>query len=159
MPAEPIWFLDTLVEVNLDGAATGGAYALLTCTAPPGHMPPPHVHAREDEGFVVLEGELTLHTAAGSRPLGPGDAVHAPRGEVHTIEVTGGEPCRWIVLSLPAGFERFVRALGTPAPVRELPPVQAPDIERLVRIAGDHGITFAGPPGSRPAELVSPGGR
>ena len=156
MSAQPIWFLDTLMEVHLDAAATGGAYAIVTCTAPPGHMPPPHVHANEDEGFFVLEGELTVHTAEGSRALGPGESAHAPRGEVHTIEVTSSVPARVLVVSSPAGFEAFVRDLGTPAPRRELPVLDGPpDIDRLVRVAGEHGITFAGPPGSRPADLAA----
>ena len=158
MPAEPIWFLDTLVDVHLDAAATGGAYALLTSTAPPGHMPPPHVHVHEDEGFLVLEGELTVHTAQASVVLRPGDAAHAPRGQMHTIEVTGDGPARWLVLSSPAGFEAFVRAVGVPAPRRELPVLDAPpDLDRLVRIAGEHGIRLVGPPGARPADLVTAG--
>jgi len=40
-----------------------------------------------------------------------------------------------------------------PAPRRELPPREAPDVERLGRLAAEHGITLLGPPGMRPAEL------
>jgi mannose-6-phosphate isomerase-like protein (cupin superfamily) len=151
-----IWFLDTHVDVHIDAEATGGAYALLSCTAPAGHMPPPHVHANEGEGFLVLEGELTVHTAEGSVALGPGQSGHAPAGEVHTIEVTSDAPARWLLVSAPAGFEAFVRAYGTPAEHDGLPVLDGPpDIERLVRVAGEHGITFAGPPGTRPADLVA----
>lgn len=142
---EPIWFLDTLVDIHIDGAATGGAYALVECFAPAGHMPPPHVHEREAEGFVVLEGELTVHTESGSHRLGPGMACHAPAGEPHTIAVTSDGPCRWMVVSSPAGFEAFVRAYGTPAERRELPVLDGPpDLERLTRVAGEHGIRFVG---------------
>jgi mannose-6-phosphate isomerase-like protein (cupin superfamily) len=151
-----IWFLDTLVDVHVDGEATDGAYAMLTCTAPSGHMPPPHVHANEAEGFLVLDGELTVHTADGSVVLGPGQGGHAPAGEPHTIEVTSATPARWVVVSAPAGFEAFVRAYGTPAERDELPVLDGPpDLERLVRVAGEHGITFTGPPGTRPAELAA----
>ncbi|WP_205699393.1 cupin domain-containing protein [Conexibacter sp. SYSU D00693] len=137
------WFLDTLVDVQVDGAATGGAYAIVTFVAPPGHMPPPHVHATEAEGILVLDGELTVHTGSGSTALGPGEAVHAPSGVPHTIEVTSDVPCRWTVVSSPAGFEDFVRAMGTPAGSRELPVLDGPpDVERLTRVAAEHGITF-----------------
>lgn len=156
---QSFWFLDTLVDINIDATDTGGAYALATCTAPLGHMPPPHVHANEDEGFVILDGELTIHTADGSTTLRAGDGLHAPRGEVHTLEVTGEGPCRWLVVSQPGGFASFVRALGTPAERHELPTLDAPpDLDRLTRVAGEHGITFVGPPGSRPAELVARAG-
>jgi mannose-6-phosphate isomerase-like protein (cupin superfamily) len=140
---ESLWFLDTLVDIHVDGAATDGAYALVECVAPPGHMPPPHVHERDAEGFLVLEGELTVHTADGPRQLGPGMSLHAVAGRPHTIEVTSDTPCRWVVVSSPAGFEQFVRAVGTPAPRRELPVLDGPpDGERLARIAGEHGIAF-----------------
>jgi quercetin dioxygenase-like cupin family protein len=140
---QPIWFLDTLVDVHVDGAATGGDYALVECLAPSGHKPPRHVHETVAEGIHVLEGELTVHTDAGPRPLGPGMAMHAPAGEPHTIEVTSAEPCRWLVVSSPAGFEEFVRAMGEPAPRRELPVLDGPpDVEKLVRVAGEHGIAF-----------------
>ena len=142
-PPKSMWFLDTLVRVHIDGDSTGGAYALLECLAPSGHMPPPHVHAAEAEGFLILEGELTVHTAAGSVVLGVGDSVNAPAGEPHTLEVTSDEPCRWLVMSCPAGFERFVRAFAVPAERDELPVMDGPpDVERLTRIAGEHGITF-----------------
>lgn len=152
------WFLDTLMEVHLDGAATGGAYALVECTAPSGHMPPPHVHDREAEGFLVLEGELTVHTAAGATALRPGMSLHAPAGEPHTLEVTSAGPARFLTISSPAGFEAFVAAFGAPAPRRELPLLDGPpDVERLTRIAAEHGIVFVGPPGATPAQLAAQG--
>lgn len=156
MPARSYWFIDTLVRIHVDGAQTAGAYALAECLAPAGHMPPPHVHASDAEGFFVLEGELTVHTAIGSTVLHPGDALHAPAGEAHTIEVTGDAPCRFMVVATPAGFEDFVRAFGEPAATDSLPVLDGPpDVERLARIAGEHGITFVGPPGTRPVELAA----
>jgi len=156
---QSVWFLDTLVDIHLDGAATGGAYALATVTAPLGHMPPPHVHANEHEGFLILEGELTIHTESGATVLRAGDALHAPKGEPHTLEVTGTGPCRILVVSQPGGFADFVRAFGTPAERHELPVMDGPpDVERLTRVAAEHGITFVGPPGTRPAELAGMAG-
>jgi mannose-6-phosphate isomerase-like protein (cupin superfamily) len=156
MPEQSIWFLDTLMRVHVDGKSTGGAYALLECFAPPGHMPPPHVHAAEAEGFLILEGELSVHTADGTTVLGPGEAMNAPAGEPHTIEVRGDVPARWLVVSSPAGFERFVRAVGRPADREELPVLDGPpDVERLMAVAAEHGITFVGPPGTRPGVLAA----
>jgi mannose-6-phosphate isomerase-like protein (cupin superfamily) len=153
---QSIWFLDTLMDIHLDAAATGGTYDLATCTAPAGHMPPPHVHANEAEGFHILDGELTIHTAEGPTVLRPGDSLHAPAGEPHTLEVTSSEPCRFHIVSQPSGFAAFVRAYGTPAERHELPVLDGPpDVERLTRVAGEHGITFVGPPGSRPADLAA----
>jgi quercetin dioxygenase-like cupin family protein len=149
--SDQIWFLDTLTTVHVSGSETGDAYALLECLAPSGHMPPPHVHAEDAEGFLILDGELTVYTEDGTSTLTAGASFHAPAGHPHTLEVTSDTPCRWLVVSAPAGFEAFVRAFGEPAARSELPVLDGPpDVERLTRIAAEHGITFVGPPGTRP---------
>lgn len=86
MSQQAIWFVDSLVEVLIDGADTDGAYEVATFTSPPGR-PPPHIHANESEVVLVLEGELTLHTAAGPHAVRAGQAGHLPLGEPHTLEV------------------------------------------------------------------------
>ena len=48
------------------GEDTNGKYALWEAIVPPGGGPPPHVHSREEEGFYVLEGEITF-TVNGER--------------------------------------------------------------------------------------------
>jgi hypothetical protein len=52
------------------------------------------------------------------------------------------------VTSTPAGFEAFVRAVGSTRPQTALP---SPD--ELARVAAQHGIEILGPPGTLPAEL------
>ncbi len=42
------------------GDDTNGKYALFEALVGPGGGPPPHVHSREEEGFYVLEGEITF---------------------------------------------------------------------------------------------------
>ena len=42
------------------GDDTNGKYAIWEAIVPPGGGPPPHVHSREEEGFYILEGEITL---------------------------------------------------------------------------------------------------
>jgi mannose-6-phosphate isomerase-like protein (cupin superfamily) len=151
---DSIWFLDTLVRVHARGEQTAGRFGLVECVAPPGHQPPPHVHHREDEGFYVLEGELTVHTADEVVPLGPGAFLNAPGGVPHTISVTSDAPARWLVVSSPAGFEAFVTEYGEPAAADELPVLDGPpDVERLVAVAGRHGIEILGPPGMLPRDL------
>jgi mannose-6-phosphate isomerase-like protein (cupin superfamily) len=149
--SDQLWFLDTLMTVHVSCGQTDGAYALLECLAPAGHMPPPHVHADDAEGFFILDGELTIHTEDGATTLSPGSGFHAPAGRPHTLEVTSATPCRWLAISAPAGFEAFVRAFGEPTARAELPVLEGPpDVERLTRVAAEHGITFVGPPGTRP---------
>ena len=46
------------------GEETQGRYAILEAIVPPGGGPPPHVHSREEEGFYILEGEITFMVGA-----------------------------------------------------------------------------------------------
>lgn len=107
---------------------------------PAGDMPPLHVHHSEDEGFYVIEGELTLFTPGVARTLGPGEFVLAPRGVPHSYRV-GERPCHALVISQPAGFERFVSAVAE---------LESPDPERLGAVAAEHDIEILGPPGMLP---------
>lgn len=154
--SESIWFTDALMRIHIAPEDTGGAYALVEAIAPPGHMPPPHVHERDGEGFFVLEGEVTVYTAAGATVLQPGQGTSAPAGEPHTFRVTSEGPARLLVISAPAGFADYVRACGRPAEREALPVLDGPpDVDLLIREGERHGITFVGPPGSVPADLVA----
>jgi mannose-6-phosphate isomerase-like protein (cupin superfamily) len=129
------------------GADSAGALAVLDVLTPAAAAPPPHVHANEDEAFVLLEGRVTVVIAGEERQLGPGDAALAPRGVPHSFRVESKEPARMIVSCAPAGFDAFVVALGEPARSPGLPS-EAPgpiDFERVARIAGEHGISFVAP--------------
>lgn len=51
------------------GEDTDGKYALWEAVVPPGGGPPPHVHSRDEEGFYILEGEITFQVG-GERVVG-----------------------------------------------------------------------------------------
>jgi mannose-6-phosphate isomerase-like protein (cupin superfamily) len=150
------WFLDTLVRVHVRGEETDGRYGVVESLAPSGHQPPPHVHHDDDEGFYVLEGEITVYAGEDETVLGPGDFLNAPRGVPHTFRVTSATPARMLVTSAPARFDAFVREFATPAERDELPVLDGPpDVERLVATAARHGVEILGPPGMLPAELAA----
>ena len=142
-----IWFLHNRVRIHISGLETDGAFALLESTGPAGDHTPLHVHHLDDEGFYVIEGELTLWVGDAMHVLRAGEGILAPRGVPHTVRV-GDSEARWLVTSTPAGFEAFVRALGTPEP-----PTSMPTPEELTRVAAQNGIEILGPPGMLPGEL------
>jgi mannose-6-phosphate isomerase-like protein (cupin superfamily) len=148
---ESIWFIANLMDVLVEGPD----YELIRAYAPPGDMPPLHVHERDDEGFFVLEGELTLWIGdAEPVVLGPGGFANAPAGVPHTYRVTSAGPASWLLPAAP-GFAAFVREVGVPAERHELPVLDGPpDAERIARIAALHRITLLGPPGMLPSGAV-----
>jgi quercetin dioxygenase-like cupin family protein len=118
---ESIWFTDSLMRVHIAPEDTDGAYALVEALMPPGHMPPPHIHEHDAEGFFVLEGEITLCTEDATTVLRPGQGAHAPAGRPHTFRVTSAGPTRAMLVSAPAGFVHYLRACGRPAERNALP--------------------------------------
>jgi quercetin dioxygenase-like cupin family protein len=154
MSAEPIWFLATLMEIHYP--ADGAQPALIEVTAPAGDMPPLHVHEDEAEAFYVLEGELEVWVGGDTHlALGIGEAVRAPAGIPHSYRA-GEDGARFLV-SAGARMERFIRAMGQPAPERVLPTPAPPDPEVLGPLAAAAGITLLGPPGALPiAETPMP---
>jgi len=152
---DSIWFLDCLIRDLSPGSAPDASYAVLEMTAPPGSQPPPHIHHNEDEGFYVLDGEITLFTPEGEKTLRPGHHLTAPRGVPHTVRA-GPQGVRALVVSAPGGFAAFVRELGVPARHEGLPVLEGPpDLVALTQAAARNGIEFVGPPGALPAHAAA----
>jgi mannose-6-phosphate isomerase-like protein (cupin superfamily) len=145
---EHFWFFGGLTTIKADGAATGGRMTLTEQTAPLGSGSPLHVHHNEDEWFYVLEGELTVWVAGETVVAPAGSFVFGPRDVPHTF-IVSSEEARFLLATQAAGFEGFIRALGTPAPVATIPPAPAapPDMVPVLQAAADHGLEILGPPG------------
>jgi quercetin dioxygenase-like cupin family protein len=144
------WHMGSLFEWHVDGSSSGGALSLAEVKVRPGGEPPLHVHAREDEIFYVLEGELTFMRGVEQIQAGPGTSVVLPRGIQHGFAVHT-PVARMLVMATPAGLEDAFRAFSEPAAERALPPVQQgpPDeafMEALSAEFARHGVTFVGPP-------------
>jgi mannose-6-phosphate isomerase-like protein (cupin superfamily) len=116
------WFLGTLITIKATGEDTGGAFSLLEQLAPPGFGPPLHVHHREDEPFLVLEGRVRFRCGDQEFLVEGGGYVFLPKGIPHTFRIEGSTSARLMQMTLPPGFERVVQEIGVPAPVRRLPP-------------------------------------
>src|SRR3954454_20158727 len=72
------------------GEETDGKYALWEAIVPPGGGPPPHAHSREQEGFYVLDGEITL-TVDGERTVAAaGTFANMPVGVPHAFRNESG---------------------------------------------------------------------
>jgi quercetin dioxygenase-like cupin family protein len=143
---ERLWFLGTLATIKVPGEASGGRFALIEFLFPHGASPPLHTHP-QDESYVVLEGRLTLRAGEERFELEAGGAAVVPMGVAHTFRVDS-DTARVLVLSTPAGLERFIRDGSVPATSSTLPPPDTPRPapEELDRIFRAHGQVNVGPP-------------
>jgi quercetin dioxygenase-like cupin family protein len=139
--AGELHFLGSRCRILATSESTDGRYGLVDMIeVAAGDMPPLHVHHTHDEGFLLLEGKLSLFLPDREIALRPGEFVLAPRGIPHAYQV-GDSPARWLVLSTPAGFEGFVEDV---AALDEVTP------EALTATAAAYGIEILAPPGTRP---------
>jgi quercetin dioxygenase-like cupin family protein len=135
-------FFGVRARVLTDGSQTDGHLGLVELIdAPPGDMPPLHIHHTHDEGFYPRSGELTVFLPGKQVKVGVGDFFLAPPGIPHTYRVSDDGPATWLVTSSPAGFERFVAHIGS---------LEKRDEAEMVAIAATYGIEILGPPGAMP---------
>ena len=73
------------VIFKIDGVDSGGALAVVEHPFEVGGLVPPHIHHREDEFSIVLEGEIGFRSEDTEVVLGPGGYIVKPRGEVHAM--------------------------------------------------------------------------
>ena len=124
------------------GEDTNGKYALIEALVSPGGGPPPHVHSREEEGFYILEGEITF-TINGERVVATaGMFANVPVGTPHSFKNESNKPAKMLVSVAPAGLEKMFMEIGVPlaeGATTALPPTRE-DIEKLLAIAPKYGI-------------------
>jgi hypothetical protein len=71
---EARWYGNSLWEFLVPAEQTGGNLSVFQATMPEGFSPPRHIHTREDEVFVVLEGEPGSTSMASGTSPGPARA-------------------------------------------------------------------------------------
>ncbi len=147
---EALWWFGVLATIKATGEQTGGRYALLEILAPDAYEGVLHVHHFEDEGFYILEGEMTFYVGEQTIKAQPGSFLFGPKEVPHAFTVDSG-PARLLFVLSPAGFEDLVRDMGEPARELTIPPQpEAPPDEALMQqmaaIAARHGNEILGPP-------------
>lgn len=130
------------------GEDTNGKYALWEAIVLPGGGPPPHVHSREEEGFYVLEGEITLVVGDKRLVAGPGQFANMPVGTPHSFKNETDRLARMLISVAPAGLEQMFFEVGQPVPAgaTTAPPPSKEEIEKLLAVAHRYGIEFKLPP-------------
>jgi quercetin dioxygenase-like cupin family protein len=100
----------------IDGADSGGRFALLQhLFAPRALAAPLHRHRDEDEYTLVLTGRVGAVLDGEEVVAAPGDLLFKPRGQWHTFWNAGDEPATCLELISPAGLEELFRAMASAA--------------------------------------------
>jgi mannose-6-phosphate isomerase-like protein (cupin superfamily) len=70
----------------------------------PGQSVCAHRHNQLEEIYYILSGRGRMSVGDEQSEVGPGDAVYIPRGHRHTLENTGTEPMKLLLVCGPAYY-------------------------------------------------------
>jgi quercetin dioxygenase-like cupin family protein len=148
---ESVLNLGALVTVKIPSTRTGGAFAVVEHTVPPGGGPPLHTHP-ETELLYVVDGEFEFVVGSLLATVGKGGTVHIPPRTPHTSRNVGNGAGRQLSIYLPGGAEAFFLEAGVPTGrLDRLPDFNQPadlsgvDMQRVLDLAAKYGIEVIRP--------------
>ncbi|MCC6794990.1 MAG: cupin domain-containing protein [Candidatus Hydrogenedentes bacterium] len=141
------WYQGSRYSYPLRSEHTNGTLAIVDVYKRQGTEPPPHVHLREHEIFVILDGEIDLRAGADSFTAAPGGVAFLPRGIAHQffLKQAWGHA---LIVAVPGGFDKYLVPFSEPCAHLDEPPLcdMPPDIPGLIARGREFGIEFV-PPG------------
>ena len=139
---QAVWWRGGTIDVKLTAAQTDGCVGMWLWHARGGNTAPLHVHHREDERFLLIEGEARFVIGGHAVDATAGDLVFLPRETPHAYLITS-ETAVLVGMVTPAGFESFFADVGSP--VSDGSPTEtSPSDEMFRRIAPRYGIDILG---------------
>ena len=138
------WLNGGTLTLLLDRATTGGGLTVGRFELSEGDASPYHVHTREDEVFVLLNGSALVWSGDDETELSEGGAVFLPRNLPHAYRITS-PMADMLMICTPAGIEDFFRRAGRD---RAAPHPEGFEVapERLAEASALSGSTIVGPP-------------
>jgi quercetin dioxygenase-like cupin family protein len=127
-------FADT-ITIKISSEMTKGAYSISEDITPPGQGAPPHVHRRELETFIVLEGEYEFQCGERKFKATKGGMVVLPREIPHAFKNMGNTTGKTLVVLVPGGMEKVWEEISV------MPP-GPPDIRKINAITMKYGVEF-----------------
>lgn len=105
---EVLEFGDWAAVIKIAAEETDGTLTVLETRHDPGNGASAHIHSRESEIFLVMEGRVTFQVGDARHEMDPGGIVFGPMGTVHGFEV-GPDGGRLLHVFVPSGMEGYFR--------------------------------------------------
>lgn len=123
--------------IRTSARETQGIYTMIEIVADPRNGVPMHVHANEEEHFVILEGGVHLVHGDQTAELSAGDTATVRRGTPHAWCNLSDRPVRMLIIFSPGHLERTFRLIGS---------LQGDDLSAALASNESDGSTVLGPP-------------
>jgi mannose-6-phosphate isomerase-like protein (cupin superfamily) len=132
-----------LMKRLLSGRQTNGRFCLFENISGGNTKTPIHVHAQDDETIYVIEGELTAVVNGEAHLLTAGQSIFLKRGVPHQLMNMGGRSARYILIDMPALFDKFLEEAGHELRQGEvIEPPTPEEVDRLRTASSKIGITL-----------------
>lgn len=133
-------FSDWRFDCKVSAADTAGDYCIYDTLRTAKGGPPMHVHRRQDEWFLVRDGEFKFVIGDEAFRLMPGDTLLGPRGVPHAF-VSLSETSALLIAFIPAGtIEQLFHEVSNVNRHR------VPTLEDWRTISRAHDVEIVGPP-------------
>jgi quercetin dioxygenase-like cupin family protein len=120
--------------LKLTGKDTDGKLTVIMQELLAGTGVPMHAHAREDENFQIIEGDVEVVTGGENYLLTSGDTIYLPKNIPHSLKAVTDAKLK--INLVPAGIEDMFEELN------QLPD-GPPDFGKVAEICGRYGVTFS----------------
>lgn len=100
------------VSCKVGSYLTDNRYTVLELVLSPGEGAPLHVHQREDEIMLIIEGELEVTHSNKIYHALPGSIIVLPKGQPHAFHNTGQTPNRVLITAVPGGLDRYFEEIN-----------------------------------------------
>jgi mannose-6-phosphate isomerase-like protein (cupin superfamily) len=122
-------------KIRVPSAQTMGAYSVIEIVADPRNGVPLHIHDKEEEHFIVLEGTLGIANGDRRWDAPAGTSVTVKRGVPHAWCNPSDTPLHMLVVFSPGRIDGlFTAAAGVD------------DVDKITAIAARYGTQLIGPP-------------
>ncbi|MFG6462045.1 cupin domain-containing protein [Roseateles sp. DXS20W] len=107
------------VNIKVPSSDSPHGMAIVVVDVPPYSGTPCVTHAKEEEVYFVLEGELFMHTPTEKHTLAAGDMVHLPPGTPHGYRNPTQARTRFLAWTVGGPMDKFFVSMADR--VQELP--------------------------------------
>jgi mannose-6-phosphate isomerase-like protein (cupin superfamily) len=122
-------------SIRIPGSATNGCYSVTEILSSPGDSTPVHLHEKEDEHILVVEGTARVLYGDKTFDATAGTVVSLARGIPHAWGNPTEMPLRLVTTSTPGGVEEVLRLIATSV-----------DQLDLAALADKYAVRLIGPP-------------
>lgn len=111
--ARRISLYDVVFRYGIGSDDTDGTLSMLEVTIPPRTLVKPHMHTREDEFTLILDGTVGARLGQETiEEIPAGSWLAKPRSIPHAMWNVGTEPARILEVVMPGGIERYFEEIA-----------------------------------------------